>query len=129
MVIGSDDEVWSDVDAEENVCSRPARDEGEIDPMSNIPDAPSHIGLDGKINLKLWQVFDDHKHFGGVLLDFCIQEGFEIKKKKLDRVKVMAVCKTESCPWCIHASMSADETFFIIKTLNEEHSCQQVQKN
>ena len=102
---------------------RTTRDEGEIDPMSNIPDAPSHIGLDGKINLKLWQVFDDHKHFGGVLLDFCIQEGFEIKKKKIERARVTAVCKAVGCPWRIHASKSADGTCFIIKMLNEEHNC------
>ena len=70
IVVSSDDEVWSDVDAEKNVRRRPARDEVEIDPMSNISEAPSHIGLDGKINLQLWQVFDDHKHFGGVILDY-----------------------------------------------------------
>ena len=75
------------------------------------------------------EVFQDHKSFGDVLLDFCIQEGFEIKKKKFDRVRVTAVCKAEGCPWRIHASKSPDGTCFIIKTLNAAHTCQQVRKN
>ena len=82
-VVSSDDEIQSDADAEKNVRRRPLSDEDEIDPMSNIPDARSHIGPDRKINLKLWQVFDDHNSFDDVLLEFCIQEGFEMKKKNL----------------------------------------------
>ena len=64
-----------------------------------------------------------------MLMDFCIQEGFVIKMKKFDTKQVTAICKAEGCPWRIHASMSPDGTCFIIKTMMEEHTCQQVRKN
>ena len=41
---------------DENVRRRPSRDE-EMNSMSNIPNAHSHIGPDGKINLQLWKYF------------------------------------------------------------------------
>ena len=54
MVINSDDAEWSDSDMEGNAPQKQRnRDDGSIDPNSNLPEAPSHIGPDGKINLQL----------------------------------------------------------------------------
>ena len=66
---------------------------------------------------------------GDVLLDYCVQEGFEIKKKKFDHGRVTAVCKSEAFPWRIHASKTPDGLYFIIKTFKEEHNYQQVRRN
>ena len=130
MVISSDDVQLSDNDMEDNVRKKqPNRHEGAIDPNCNIPEGPSHIVQDGKIHLQIWQVFDDYKSFADVLLDYCIQEGFEIKKKKFDRGRVTAICKSEGCHWRIHASKSPVGLSFIIKTFNEEHTCQHVRRN
>ena len=43
------------------LCKKPNGDEPAIDPESNNPESLSHIGPDKKINLQLWQLFDDYK--------------------------------------------------------------------
>ncbi|KAF4350617.1 hypothetical protein G4B88_000707 [Cannabis sativa] len=131
----SDTEEWfgehydSD-EAEHKNFRRLSRNENFVDPNSKLPRPKNeNIYENGKIVLRQWQRFKDHKVFGAVLKDFAIQEGFELRKVKHASSRITSVCRAEGCKWQIHASLSPDEREFIIKTYNPDHNCQCVVKN
>ncbi|XP_060972362.1 uncharacterized protein LOC115716177 [Cannabis sativa] len=131
----SDTEEWfgehydSD-EAEHKNFKRLSRNENFVDPNSKLPRPKNeNIYENGKIVLRQWQRFKDHKVFGAVLKDFAIQEGFELRKVKHASSRITSVCRAEGCKWRIHASLSPDEREFIIKIYNPDHNCQCVVKN
>ncbi|XP_062086330.1 uncharacterized protein LOC133792440 [Humulus lupulus] len=124
-----DDLYYSDEDGHIG-CKRAQCSKKEVDPNSEMPVSEVEpIYRNGKIMLRLWKKFRDHKHFWDVLKDFAIQEGFELRKVKHARTRVTSTCRAEGCSWRIHASLSPDKRKFIIKTYNPEHKCQCVVKN
>ncbi|XP_062118726.1 uncharacterized protein LOC133832392 [Humulus lupulus] len=69
-----DDLYYSDEDGHIG-CKRARCSKKEVDPNSkmSVPEVED-IYENGKILLRLWKKFRDHKHFGDVLKDFSIQE-------------------------------------------------------
>uniref|UniRef100_A0A803QJI5 Transposase MuDR plant domain-containing protein n=1 Tax=Cannabis sativa TaxID=3483 RepID=A0A803QJI5_CANSA len=122
---------YYDSDEAGHICyKRVQRNEDEANPNSKMPIPEiEDIYVNGKIILRRWLRFRDHKHFGDVLKDYAIQEGFELRKVKHARSRVTSMFKAEGCTWRIHASLSPDGREFIIKTLNPQHKCQCVVKN
>ena len=136
MLTTSDDEGSND-DGEtalsgeeyEETFRRPRRYGDERHPNSNILRVPNPINDGGRIVLRQWQSFGNFRSFNAILKDYCIQEGFEIEKKKYERTRVTAICKAEGCPWRIHASLAPDKLSFMIKTFTNRHTCTQVRSN
>ncbi|KAF4353006.1 hypothetical protein F8388_020337 [Cannabis sativa] len=123
-------EHYDSDEAEHKNFKRLSRNENFVDPNSKLPRPKNeNIYENGKIVLRQWQRFKDHKVFGAVLKDFAIQEGFELRKVKHASSRITSVCRAEGCKWRIHAFLSPDEREFIIKTYNPDHNCQCVVKN
>ncbi|MQM01764.1 hypothetical protein Taro_034521 [Colocasia esculenta] len=57
------------------------------------------------------------------LTNYAIYRGFDWFYIKNDHSRVTARCKGEGCPWRVHASMLGDGLDFVIKTMNNVHTC------
>ncbi|KAF4387383.1 hypothetical protein G4B88_026462, partial [Cannabis sativa] len=102
-----------------------SRRDNFLDPNSNIPNPETdEVYINGKIVLRQFLRFSDHRQFAQVMRDYAVQEGFELQKVKQERIRVTFVCRADACPWRIHASLSPNERLFIIKTFNNTHTCQ-----
>ncbi|KAF4364050.1 hypothetical protein F8388_011842 [Cannabis sativa] len=107
-----------------------SRRDNFLDPNSNIPNPETdEVYINGKIVLRQFLRFSDHRQFAQVMRDYAVQEGFELQKVKQERIRVTFVCRADACPWRIHASLSPNERLFIIKTFNNTHTCQCVRTN
>lgn len=84
---------------------------------------------DGRITLEKHQLFLNVNHFREVLKDFAIQEGFELKRVKNEKVRVTCECASEGCRWRIHASPTSDGVTYKIKTYQGIHTCIRTSKN
>ncbi|XP_073050537.1 uncharacterized protein [Primulina eburnea] len=77
----------------------------------------------GIIEFEVGQIFKDVEHFKSVLEDYKVQEGFRMKRIHNTRNMQTAKCKTDGCPWRIHASKWIDGVTFKIKTYGGPHTC------
>ena len=64
-----------------------------------------------------------------MLADYAVENGFELRKIKDESSRVTSKCGAPNCSWRVHASTSADGTVFMIKTLNDKHTCQVIKRN
>ena len=108
---------------------KPLLDDDFVDPNTHLRRAPYFMNASGKKVLAIHQVFRDAKHFNEVLLDYAIENGFELTKIKNSRFRVTAKCRADGCLFRDHASHSPDGSFFVIKTLTDKHTCQVVKAN
>nr|CAD1837347.1 unnamed protein product [Ananas comosus var. bracteatus] len=69
------------------------------------------------------QEFDNVKDFRAQLCKYAIGKGFVYKFVKNETTRVTAKCKGENCPWRVHASESSHNHKFIIKKINNVHTC------
>ncbi|KAL5700661.1 hypothetical protein ACHQM5_026081 [Ranunculus cassubicifolius] len=70
------------------------------------------------------QRFSNVHEFRDALHKFAIGQRFVYKFLKNDPLRVTARCKTESCPWRIHASRLSCTQVFCVKKLNPTHTCE-----
>ncbi|PIA37919.1 hypothetical protein AQUCO_02900047v1 [Aquilegia coerulea] len=70
------------------------------------------------------QRFGSAHEFRETLRKYSIAHGFAYVLKKNDPLRVTAKCKSEGCPWRIHASRLSTTPFFCIKKMNPEHTCE-----
>ncbi|WOL00644.1 hypothetical protein Cni_G09357 [Canna indica] len=69
------------------------------------------------------QVFSSPKAFRDALHKYAIANSFMYRFLKNDGSRVTAICTVEDCPWRIHASRSSVKQEFIIKKINDAHTC------
>jgi len=69
------------------------------------------------------QEFDNVKEFRGQLCKYSIGKGFVYKFVKNESTRVTVKCNEENCPWRIHASESSRKQKFVIKKMNNVHTC------
>ncbi|CAL9178687.1 unnamed protein product [Musa hybrid cultivar] len=69
------------------------------------------------------QVFSSPKAFRDALHKYAIANSFMYRFIKNDRSRVTAECTIEGCPWRIHASRSSAKQEFMIKKINDTHTC------
>ncbi|XP_078432308.1 uncharacterized protein LOC144703888 [Wolffia australiana] len=69
------------------------------------------------------QVFDDVKDFRDALHKYAISKGFTYKFVKSDGIRATAECTAPNCSWRIHASRSSAKQKFVVRKLNDTHSC------
>ncbi|KAF8401219.1 hypothetical protein HHK36_012148 [Tetracentron sinense] len=70
------------------------------------------------------QRFSSAHEFRESLRKYSIAHGFAYKYKKNDGYRVTAICKTEGCPWRIHASRLSTTQLICIKRMNATHTCE-----
>lgn len=95
----------------------------------NPPPAKPIYDVRGRPQLDLYQLYDSHKHFRDVLIEYAILHGFEFTKIKASCSRQTYKCKVEGCPWKFHASPSPCKRYFMVKTFTHEHKCQAIRTN
>ncbi|KAF5201053.1 Mudr family transposase [Thalictrum thalictroides] len=70
------------------------------------------------------QRFPNVHEFREALRKYAIAHAFAYKFKKNDSNRVTVTCKSESCPWRIHASRLSTTKLFCIKKMIATHTCE-----
>ncbi|XP_024988328.1 uncharacterized protein LOC112523111 isoform X1 [Cynara cardunculus var. scolymus] len=102
------------------------------DPISINPFPTSVIDNEQHIAAKQWenlitgvgQRFHSLAEFREALRKYSIAHGFNYVYKKNENQRVTVKCKSEGCPWRIHASRLSTTQLVCIKTMKPTHSCQ-----
>ncbi|KAJ1413688.1 Zinc finger, PMZ-type [Sesbania bispinosa] len=114
----------SDVDLEDLGATNDTDSEGELfDLNKNIEEKRFHSDDNGKVKLEKNGFFVDVYEFRAALKDYIIQECFDIGYIKNEKTRVTEICEAEGCPWRIHASTTPDGATFMIKSVNNVHTC------
>ncbi|KAL3633321.1 hypothetical protein CASFOL_022848 [Castilleja foliolosa] len=88
--------------------------------------------------LKIGMKFVDAKQFRKAFRSHAVLSGYDIHFQKNEGSRVTCVCKESQesklegevgCKWRIHASWNNEESAFIIRTYNSNHSCSRVFEN
>ena len=95
----------------------------------NPPPAKAIFDGFGRPQVDLYQLYDNHRHFRHVLIEYAILHGFEFKKIKALSSRQTFKYKAEGCPWRIHASTSPCKNYFMVKNFMSEHRCKAVWNN
>ncbi|GLT27962.1 hypothetical protein SLA2020_029250 [Shorea laevis] len=69
------------------------------------------------------QRFNGVNEFREALRKYALANQFAFKYKKNDNHRVTVKCKTEGCPWRIHASRLTTTQLICIKKMNPTHTC------
>ncbi|KAF2286076.1 hypothetical protein GH714_010191 [Hevea brasiliensis] len=75
------------------------------------------------VAFQVGQVFKDVTTIREALKDYAMKGGYEIHRKKNDNRRITTTCATEGCDWGFLTSILADDMTFMLKTLNNVHSC------
>ncbi|KAJ1429263.1 Zinc finger, PMZ-type, partial [Sesbania bispinosa] len=114
----------SDVDLEDLGAINDTDSEGELfDLNKNIEGKRFHSDDNRKVKLEKNGLFVDVYEFRAALKDYIIQECFDIGYIKNEKTRVTTICEAEGCPWRIHASTTPDGATFMIKSVNNVHTC------
>ncbi|KAL3635155.1 hypothetical protein CASFOL_019702 [Castilleja foliolosa] len=70
------------------------------------------------------QRFNSVHEFRESLRKYAIAHQFAFKYKKNDSHRVTVKCKSEGCPWRIHASRLSTTPLICIKKMNSAHTCE-----
>lgn len=82
-----------------------------------------HVKIWEKCITGVEQQFNSVNDFRDALRKYAIARGFTCKYKHNDCKRVSAKCKAEGCPWKVRASRLATTKLFIVRKLNETHTC------
>nr|XP_048332880.1 uncharacterized protein LOC125423256 [Ziziphus jujuba var. spinosa] len=127
-----DDNEWQGKDSnnEDGQFGSDEEDESTVAKLSRLMKRNLYKPLpDGKHHLQIGQTFECAAEFRKVLIEYSIQEGFNIYRVKNEKNRVTCECAATGCGWSVHASLMADNITFQIKTLREDHSCTMLSKN
>lgn len=75
------------------------------------------------ITMDVGQEFENVRTFRDDLCKYAFAKGFRYRFIKNEHIRVTAKCIKENCPWRIHASRSARKQTFLIKKINNVHTC------
>ena len=80
------------------------------------------------ITLKVGMTFESHAEFTSAVKSYSISNGFNIKFRRSGQRKVEVLCDRD-CPWRIYASLDGRKEYFVVKTLNDIHTCSRAPRN
>ncbi|KAJ6842099.1 uncharacterized protein M6B38_303390 [Iris pallida] len=69
------------------------------------------------------QEFENVRAFRDELCKYAFAKGFSFKYIKNEKLRVTVKCISEDCPWRLHASRSTRKQKFIVKKINNVHTC------
>ena len=72
--------------------------------------------------------FESAAEFTTVVKNYVVCNGFNIRFMRLGPRKVEVHCDRE-CPWRIYASIDGMKQYFVVKTLNDTHTCNRPPRN
>ena len=72
--------------------------------------------------------FESHAEFTSAVKSYGIANGFNIKFWKSGERKV-EVLYDRDCPWRIYVSLDGTKEYFVVKTLNDIHTCSRAPRN
>ncbi|PWA36363.1 hypothetical protein CTI12_AA600710 [Artemisia annua] len=80
------------------------------------------------VSFLLVQSFTDHMQFKKALLKYAVQEKRDYIFVKNARYRVRVKCKDVHCNWLVYAAnvIHNGKKYFLVKTLNEKHTCSKV---
>ena len=115
----SADEEISPVDTDE-----------EVESIKNIPRGRRYdLGCPIEaITFKVGMTFESHAEFTSAVNSYSIANGFNIKFRKSGQRKVEVLCDRD-CPWRIYDSLDGRKEYFVVKTLNDIHTCSRAPRN
>lgn len=64
-----------------------------------------------------------------MLKDYTIQQGFALKKTYNKRRRIKVVCRSEGCPFHLHATIMVNDQSYQIRIYEDTHTCLIVQNN
>jgi len=81
------------------------------------------LAISPNYELSVGQEFPDVKSCRRALRDTAIALHFEMQTIKSDKTRFTAKCRSEGCPWRIHAAKLPGVPTFTIRTIHESHTC------
>ncbi|ONK80629.1 uncharacterized protein A4U43_C01F19960 [Asparagus officinalis] len=75
------------------------------------------------ITMDVGQEFENVRTFRDELCKYAFAKGFKYRFVKNEHTRVTAKCISENCSWRIHASRSSRKQMFLIKKMNNVHTC------
>ncbi|XP_027930458.1 uncharacterized protein LOC114186680 [Vigna unguiculata] len=81
------------------------------------------MAISPNYELSVGQEFPDVKSCRRALRDTAIALHFEMQTIKSDKTRFTAKCRSEGCPWRIHAAKLPGVPTFTIRTIHENHTC------
>ncbi|XP_078177250.1 uncharacterized protein LOC144571743 isoform X2 [Carex rostrata] len=105
-------------------------DDGSMTPLMVTDATPEHMeALPGATGLfddaitGVGQEFDNVKDFRDQLCKYAIGKGFVYRFVKNETTRATVRCVHQGCPWRLHASESSRSKKFVIKKMNDVHTC------
>ncbi|WOK98067.1 hypothetical protein Cni_G06777 [Canna indica] len=105
------DELLS-IDRSDNSNSEPRRRNREFN---------MKIDMNRNVKLKAGQKFNSHISFRKALKEWSIQNARDYKFVKIEKAKIIAICKVKDCTWRIYASPDQDKGKFVVKRYKLNH--------
>lgn len=84
---------------------------------------------DKKVSLKPGHIFSSKEELLDVFREYCLQEGFAVKKVKHEKTRYTVECKDDSCFWRFHASQYACRNTWIVRSIKRGHCCERLEHN
>lgn len=84
---------------------------------------------DGSVTLNNGDIFSCKQDLLIVMKDFCVLEGFTLRKIKNDRRRYTQKCSNLACTWRIHASVMVDKITWMLRSLTGNHTCPRRESN
>ncbi|XP_025983750.2 uncharacterized protein [Glycine max] len=81
------------------------------------------LAISPNYELSVGQEFPDVRSCRRALRDTAIALHFEMQTIKSDKTRFTAKCRSEGCPWRIHAAKLPGVPTFTIRTVHESHTC------
>lgn len=101
--------------------------ESEPSNLSIVPPVVKHLHVPSSWENAITGVsqrFPNVHEFREALRKYAFAHTFAFKFKKNDSHRVTVKCKTDSCPWRIHASRLSTTQLFCIKKMTPTHTCE-----
>ena len=115
----SDEEVWTPRDSEDEL--------GYIHTVyrGRRFDAGSAIET---IKFQVGMKFESASEFTTAVRNYAIWNGFNIRFIKSEARKVQVACDRD-CPWRMYGSLDGMKESFVVKALNDDHTCSRAPRN
>ena len=80
------------------------------------------------IKFQVGMKFESASEFTTAVRNYAIWNGFNIRFIKSEARKVQVACDRD-CPWRMYGSLDGMKESFVVKTLNDDHTCSRVPRN
>ncbi|RYR62716.1 hypothetical protein Ahy_A04g020445 [Arachis hypogaea] len=136
-----DEDNTSDSDTVDNDVNNESIDYG-LDPGANLNSTNSWHSEEMKSPLNLEDELEDDNdsddacpmfskgaRFGDCILRLDFREAIQKYTIQEGSMRCRTICKVKECPWVVYASRDYKDTYWQIKTFNDDHTCPREDRN